>query len=333
MSDILVVTTRGPLVETTHRVAVAVVGADGSRVAHAGDASMRTFWRSCAKPFQLFPLVADGGVAHFGLDSAMLALACASHNAEPVHREVGQRWLDAIGATEADLACGGHLSIWPVLANAMIHDDITATPLWSNCSGNHAALQALARLHGWPVAGYEQPTHPVQRRVIDTIVQWTKLPEAALQWGVDGCTATAVALPLEAMAQAYASLGAADDPSLATIRDAMLAWPYLIAGADRLDTVLMQAWPGRIIAKIGADGVYSAALPTLGFGLALKVQDGDMHSACLALVAVLLEIVQRLDPGGDWPLTAFDRWRTPPILNTRGGITGRSAVEGGLVWQ
>src|SRR5690349_10229804 len=108
MSDFHVVATRGPLAETVHHVSAVVANADGAISAHAGNPEMVTFWRSCAKPFQLLPLVEDGGVARYNLDNQMLALACASHNAEPIHREIGARWLAAIGATEADLACGGH---------------------------------------------------------------------------------------------------------------------------------------------------------------------------------------------------------------------------------
>ena len=318
--------------EATHQVSLAVVTSDGRLVGQAGNPEMVTFWRSCAKPFQLLPLVADGGIERFGLDTAMLALACASHNAEPIHREVGARWLVAMGATEDDLACGGHPSIWPSLANTMIHDEIAATPLWSNCSGNHAALQSLARLHGWPVAGYEARPHPVQQRVADTIAKVTGLPADRLAWGVDGCTAAAVALPLHAMARAYATFGTTTDPSQAAIRQAMIAEPYLIAGAERLDTVLMRAWPGRVVSKIGAGGVYSASLPTLGLGVALKVHDGDMTAACLALVAVVASTVERFGPGQDWPVAALTPWHRPPVFNTRGVTTGHVMVEGGVRW-
>jgi len=332
VSDLIVVATRGALAESAHQVSAAVVTAEGQLVGRAGDPALVTYWRSAAKPFQLLPLVTDGGVERFGLDTAMLGLACGSHNAEPIHRAVGARWLAAIGATEADLACGGHPSLWPALADAMIRDDVVPTPLWSNCSGKHAALLALARLHGWDAAGYEAREHPVQQRVCDSIAQWTGLRPDQLQWGVDGCTAAAVALPLDAMARAYANLGVSANPSLRAVRDAMIAEPYLVAGADRLDTVLMQAWPGRVVAKIGAEGVYSAVLPTLGLGLSLKVHDGDMKAATLALVATLESVVARYGSGESWPLDALGAWRAPVIRNTRGATTGRTKVRGGVQW-
>ena len=332
MSDLMVVATRGALAESAHHVSAAVVTADGRMVGRAGDPALVTYWRSAAKPFQLLPLVADGGVERFGLDTAMLALACGSHNAEPIHRDVGARWLAAIGATEVELACGGHPSLWPGLADVMIRDDVVPTPLWSNCSGKHASLLALARLHGWGTSGYEERAHPVQQRVGEAIARWTALRPEQLQWGIDGCTAAAVALPLDAMARAYANLGTSAGGPVRTVREAMVAEPYMIGGADRLDTLLMQVWPGRVLAKIGAEGVYSAALPTLGLGLSLKVHDGDMKAATLALVAVLEAVVARFGAGEAWPLDALGAWRAPAIRNTRGAITGHTEVRGGLQW-
>lgn len=330
MSELTVVATRGPLIESRHRVSAAVVDASGRLIAEAGDPDLVTFWRSAAKPFQLLPLVEDGGIERFGLDREMLALACGSHNGEGVHRVVGARWLAALGMDESALACGGHPSLLPRLADDMIRADVHPTPLWSNCSGKHAALLAFARLHDWPTDGYERRGHPVQDRVEATIARWTATPPTDLAWGVDGCTAAAVALSLRAMAVGYARLGHADDPAVRIVRDAMMGEPYMIAGDGRLDTVLMHEWSGRVVVKIGAEGVYSASLPTLGIGLALKVEDGDMKAAGVALVNVLEDVTRRFGAGDAWSMAALNSWRAPVIRNTRGEPTGAWAVTGAL---
>jgi len=234
-----------------------------------------------------------------------------------------------VGLRESQLSCGGHPSLWSHQAEVMIREEVTATPLWSNCSGKHAGLLALATLHGWPTDGYEALDHPVQARVAETVARWTGVPEAQLGWGVDGCTAAAVALPLVAMARAYAALGTGRSTELARLRDAMMDWPMLVAGSERIDTVLMAAWPGRVLAKIGAEGVFSAALPTLGVGLTLKVHDGDMRCAGFALIALLEQLVTRLDPAGDWPMEPLAAWQRPTIRNTRGVVTGGYEARGG----
>ncbi len=332
MTDFLVAVSRGTLIESTHEVAAVVVDAAGRTLAQAGDPELVTYWRSAAKPFQLLPLLRDGGLEHFHLDAQMLALACGSHNAESTHREVCQRWLQVIGLHEADLACGGHPSLWPALADAMVHDDITATPIWSNCSGKHAAMLAQARLHGWGTSGYQARPHPVQERIAEIMSEWTGIGPSQLQWGVDGCTAAAVALPLHAMATAYARLATSADPSAAAIRTAMMTEPYMVAGEERLDTALMQAWPGAVIAKIGAEGVYSAALPGLGVGLALKVHDGDMASAGIALLALLVIITARLGADSSWPVDTLAPWIAQDIRSTRGDVVGSRSAHGGLQW-
>lgn len=333
MPDFFVAATRGDLAESLHPLSVVVTDAEGGIIAQAGDPELVTYWRSASKPFQLYPLVEGGGVARFGLDAELLALACASHNAEARHREVGARWLRTIGLPEEALSCGGHPSLWPALADSMIRDGIVPTPLWSNCSGKHSGLLALAKLHGWPIEGYNARPHPVQQLVAESIARWTGLREGELQWGVDGCTAAAVALSLSGMAVAYARLGVSTDPSLRLIRDAMLGDPFLIAGTDRLDSALMEAWPGRVIAKIGAEGVYSASLPELGLGVALKVTDGDMKAAGVALVAVLQQLTRRLGSGRTWPFEALARWNTPTIRNTRGVVTGEYRAVGELTFS
>ncbi len=332
MSNLAVVATRGSLAESVHQVSLAVTDPDGRLVAFTGDPELVTYWRSASKPFQLYPLIADGGVARFGLDTPMVALACASHNAEPRHREVGAQWLQQLGLPEDALACGGHLSLWSAQADAMIREGIAPSPLWSNCSGKHAGMLALARLHGWPIEGCNAFPHSVQVEVSASIAAWTGVPEADLLWGVDGCTAAAVALPIRAMAEAYARLGTSDDPSLRLIREAMLAEPFLIAGTDRLETVLMQAWPGRVIAKIGAEGVFSAALPGLGLGLTLKVHDGHMKAAGVALVEALVELTRRFGAGQEWPINALAPWHRPEILNTRDVVTGGYTTVGKMTF-
>jgi L-asparaginase II len=330
MDQIVVHHLRGDLSESRHAVRAAVVDARGEVVAASGPVDDLVFWRSTAKPFQLWPLVAGGGVERFGLESRHLALACASHNAEAVHRDVAHEWLAKLGLREDDLSCGGHPSLSGKVAEAMVRDGVTATPVWSNCSGKHAALLGLALLRGWTTQGYQRRGHPVQDAVEFAICEWSGVSADALHWGIDGCTAAAVASPLASIATAWARLGATEDPALRVIREAMLAHPYLVAGQGRLDTVLMEAWPGRVLAKVGAEGVFTAALPTLGLGVALKVEDGDNGAAAVALVAVLEQVTRRLDPGGDWPSDALARWRVPAIRDTRGNPTGRVDVQGTL---
>jgi len=330
MADLRVEALRGPAVESVHRVSAAVCTPDGRMIAEAGNPSLVTFWRSAAKPFQALPLVEDGVLERFGLGSDALALACASHSSEPRHLEVTDRMLAAIGCTEADLACGPHAPLGPKVARDVAARGIPLTPRWSNCSGKHAGMLALARHHGWPVAGYELAGHPVQDRVLTAITRWTGLATGDLVLGVDGCTVVSHGLPVVAMARAYAHLAAAPIAALGTVRDAMLAHPDLIAGEGRICTDIMRAIPGQVIAKVGADGIHCAAIPAAGIGIALKIEDGDMRASGLALLAILRALESRLPPVARLPADALRAVDVIPIRNTRGGQIGEIRPAGSL---
>jgi len=320
--------TRGELVESVHAVSLAVTDPSGGLVASAGAPELVTFWRSAAKPFQALPMVADGAADHFGLAADAIALACASHSSEPEQVDLARRMLAAIGCTEADLACGPHAPLSSAVHEEALRAGTRPTPAWSNCSGKHSGMLALARHHGWPTAGYERAGHPAQDRILDEVSRWTGVAPELIVLGVDGCTTVCFAMPLRAMATAYARFGVSEAPAAVRVRQAMQSHPGLIGGTGRLCTDLMRETAGRIIAKIGAEGVYSAAWPELGLGLTLKVADGDMRSAQVALLGVLARLATRF--GATLPLAALAGHAEPVIRNTRREPTGVLRAAGDL---
>ena len=318
-----------------HRISVAVVDSAGRLVARSGDPELRTYWRSAAKPFQALPVLADGAAERFALTDAEVALACASHSSEPAHVALAEEMLRKVGRTEADLACGPHVPLSPVMAATVAREGIHMSPAWSNCSGKHAAMLAISLHHGWPTQGYERLEHPLQQRILAEVSRWSGEPVESIGLGVDGCTAVSFALPLAAMAQAYARFGTTDDPAMVRIRSAMMAHPWLVAGTGRSCTDLMTALPGRLAVKLGADGIYSAVLLRSGLGMALKVEDGDMRASPAALVAILRDLAQRFEPdlAGALETPAVERHARLAIHSTRGQVTGYLQVVGGLQYE
>ncbi len=321
---------RGGVVEAWHEVHVAVVDARGRLVAGAGDPGLVTFWRSAAKPFQALPLVDDGVVERFGITSAELALACASHSSEPGQVALVRDFLAKIGCTERDLLCGPHAPLSERVAEDYRTRGLRLTAVYSNCSGKHTGMLALARHHGWPTEFYARLEHPVQQRCLAEVRRWTDVPAGEIATAVDGCGVVCFGVPLRNMALAYARLANTPiDPPLQfriphsafRIVEAMLRHPDLIAGEGRPCTELMRAHPGRVIAKVGAEGVYCAVLPQEGLGVALKVTDGHAVASALALAAVLEELGLRPRPASLGPR---------PNVNTRGETVGELRVKGGL---
>jgi L-asparaginase II len=327
-----VVSTRGGIVESVHRVSAAVVDRTGRLVAEAGDPMLVTFWRSAAKPFQAAPVVEEGAADRFGFTTRELALACASHSSEPLHLEVAEAMLRKAGIPEQAMACGPHPPLSPQVHEHVLRHGIIMSPRWSNCSGKHAAMLALARHKGWPLEGYEKRTHPLQQRLIAEVARWSDVPADQLALGVDGCTVVCFGLPLRAMALAYARLAVAEEPPLARLREAMALHPELVSGQGRLELDVGTATSGAVIAKVGADGIYCAALPRTGLGIALKVEDGDMRSSAPALMGVLRHLAARELLGFDLdalPATAR-RHMELETVNTRGARTGVLRTEGQL---
>ncbi|MGI9077423.1 MAG: asparaginase [Gemmatimonadaceae bacterium] len=322
--DLDIVAVRGATVESRHRVHAAVVDHTAAVRASARDSGIVTFWRSCAKPFQVMPWVASGGHDALGWADDELALACASHGGEPEHVAVAKKMLADAGLDEGDLACGLHEPLSRRGARMAGQSGGRISRLHNNCSGKHAAMLAFARHSKWPLLGYEKHDHPVQRAALSSVAEWTGLDEQRIPQAVDGCAVVTFALPLNAMALAFARLGRASrngDEIPTRIVASIVARPFLIGGTDRFDTVLLEESKGSIIAKVGAEGVHCVSIPDESIGFAVKAEDGAtraQHSAVLRLLQHLGYLPGDLGSR----LACFLR---APVLNTRGEEVGSVA--------
>jgi L-asparaginase II len=316
-----VVATRGRIIESRHQIHAAVVDARGCLIAGARESTLVTHWRSCAKPFQVMPLLESGGFDEMRWGDDQLALACGSHGGEPEHVAICEAMLSNMGLEEGDLACGPHEPLSPRGARLARESGARLTRLHNNCSGKHAAMLARAHTAGWSTFGYERPAHQVQQSVLDVIAQWTELAPEAIGCAVDGCGVLEFALPLDAMARAYARLAAAaarDEDVPSRIVHAMVTRPFLVGGTDRFDSVLIEECDGCVIAKIGAEGVHTVAVPERGLGIAIKVGDGGQRAQYPAVVRLLqlLEVLPAELP------SRLDDFLHRPVRNSRGEVVG-----------
>ena len=316
-----IVVTRGGHVESTHRVHAAVVDDKGTLVGAARNPQLETFWRSGAKPFQVLPLLESGDFDRAGWGSNELALACASHGGEPEHVALAQSMLQSVGLEEGDLACGPHEPLSTRGAKLVRDQRVRLTRLHNNCSGKHAAMLARAKKAGWTTQGYERDGHPVQQSVLESIAKWTGVSADSITTAVDGCGAAVFGLSLEAMSRAYARFAAAakrGDEEPARVIEAMSTRPFLVGGTERFDTILIEETKGRIVAKVGAEGVHCVAILDAGIGFTVKVEDGAQRAHCPAV----LKLLQKL---GHLPETLPPRladFMNRPIRNTRNEIVG-----------
>jgi L-asparaginase II len=316
-----VVATRGADIESRHRVHAAVVGADDQLIALAHDPRVVSSWRSCAKPFQVMPLLTSGAFDDLCWGDDQLALACASHGGEPEHVALAEGMLNDLGMEEGDLACGPHDPLSMRGMRLLRESGARLTRAHNNCSGKHAAMLARAQTAGWPTYGYERADHPVQRCCLSEVANWSGLHESEIGQAIDGCGVVAFALPLENMARAWSRLARAvrdEDEVPSRIVGAMSTRPFLIGGTDRFDSVLIEETDGRVVAKIGAAGVHSVAVPDLGFGFAVKVDDGAQR----AQFPAVLRILQIYDVLPAELPTRLEEFLRRPMRNTRGEVVG-----------
>ena len=292
MGPITVTVRRGTTAEAVHRVHVVAVE-DGRITEAAGDPQLLTLYRSSSKPLQALPLARE----RRDVTEVELAIACASHRAEPPQLEAARSLLERAPATEADLELGPQEGRGPSL-------------LSHNCSGKHAGFLAVCRARGWPTEGYRLASHPLQQLLLAEVAAAAGVPEADVVTAVDGCGVPTFGLTLERMAYTFSRLAHLDGGE--RIVAAMTAHPALIGYEQgALDTDLMRMHPGWV-AKGGAEGLICAATPE-GTGIAAKVEDGSMRALRPALVSFL-------GLGAELG--------TVPLVNSRGERVGEIAVLG-----
>lgn len=339
-NPVLVEAWRGESVESFHRGAWAVVDAQGRLRAQAGDIERPVFPRSAVKLLQALPLVESGAADRFGLTPAELALACASHGGEPMHVQAAASMLAKAGLNEGVLECGTH---WPYdepSKLALAAAGRRPGALHNNCSGKHAGFVCLgcvlAGAHeprGF-LAGYVGADHAVMREVSAALEAATGWRLATAPHATDGCSIPTYGIPLRRLALAFArvagggGLSAGRAAAARRLREAIAAAPEMVGGTGRFDTRVMAQFGERVCCKIGAEGMYCAALPAAGLGIALKMDDGNNARAAEVAMAALLQAY--VVPRSAAESVLLDALAEPRLRNWRGLEVGRLAPHEAL---
>ena len=334
MPAALVEVWRGPIVESLHRGHLIAVAGSGEVIASLGAPKTITYLRSSGKPFQAIPLITSGAADRFGFTTQEVAIACGSHSGEPLHVETVASMLRKIGLGESALKCGVHVPFSAEVARELARNQKQPNVLQNNCSGKHAGMLALAIQLGAPVETYDEWTNPVQQEIGKMVSAFSDTPLEKIVIGTDGCGVPVFGISVKAMAMMYARLVSPPAEFNSGVRkacrrivNAMIENPEMIGGTkDRLDTELIRAGKGRLISKIGAEGVYTVGvLPCQewpsGLGLALKIEDGDDQRARPPAV---IEALLQLGVLGNQDLKTLSGYAPTPITNRRGECVGEA---------
>ncbi|KAJ5503706.1 hypothetical protein N7463_006580 [Penicillium fimorum] len=298
---------RGGVVENRHSVHAAITDATGNLLYAVGDPYRITLAPSAAKPAQALAILETGAVDKFRFDSTDLSFMCASNSSEERHIARARSMLSKVSASETDLRCGAHPPISDIVQRAWIKSDLTPTPICSNCSGKHVGMIAGAKMLGVDVADYHLSTHPVQMHVKRVVEDVCGLEVDEAVWGLDGCNLPAPAFELHYLARMNTTFAAVADvasgggissrtEALSRVFHAMWKHPKLVAGENRFCTILMAAFRGLLIGKLGADGCYGIGIReceqtrALGaedtIGISVKIEDGNISVLYLAVAEI-----------------------------------------------
>lgn len=271
---------RGDIVESCHRGSLVLLDEEGDVRVALGDVSSPMYPRSSLKPLQAAAMVRCG----LDLEPRLLALVAASHSGGPWHVAGVEEILASVDLTSDALRCVPGLPLGAAERDEYVREGGTADRIHFNCSGKHAGFIATCVVNGWDVPTYLDPVHMMQvrtRQVVEDLCA-----EQAASVTIDGCGAPLFAVSLQGLARGFRAIAVADRATPdGLVAEAMRAYPEMVGGIGRDDTVMMQMMPG-LIAKIGAEGVLCMALPD-GRACAIKVSDGSARGTQPVMRAVL----------------------------------------------
>lgn len=335
--ELLVDVVRGGISESRHYGYVAIADSAGNSVFTSGplENDAVSFLRSSAKPIQALPLVESGAADYFNLTEAEVALACASHNGEEFHVATVSTMLEKANLSPDLLLCGAHAPYHAPTAEKLLREHRDYSVLHSNCSGKHTGMLLTCKYLGFPLENYNEPDHPLQQLLLKTISEVSGIPSDQIATGMDGCSVVCFGMTTLQMATMFARLAEPewfernDQPErAATVRRitlAMMHYPFMVSGSGRSDLDLMEAAPGRVFSKAGAEAVWCMGFPESHLGLALKVEDGTPR----AIPTITAHALRQAGILTEAEIEQFANKQVHPLRNVRGLVIGeyRPAFE------
>jgi L-asparaginase len=217
------------------------------------------------------PLMIQGLAAALAEDTTweQRAIAVSSHNGAPEHVAAAQSLLerDEWGLMQTPLDV-------PLV---QFGRQVRRPRRWYHCcSGEHAAILQACRRLGWPRVGYTLPQHPFFQQYLESLRRVLGPDWQPLRTARDGCGLPTCSNTVSELAVLFSAL--ARDRAQDWIWEAMVRSPDLVGGFNRLDSTILKAGEGRVLAKEGADGLLGLAIvhPDYpeGLGVVVKIAHG-----------------------------------------------------------
>ena len=278
----LTLVTRGDTVECVHTGSVAVVDVDGRILYAAGDPESLTFTRSALKPLQALPFVAAGGVERFGYAPPQVALLCASHAGEPRHVDAVADMLASAGNTAADLQCGTHAPALLRGARATSRrrrrtrrSRTTARASTAACSRTARPAATRSTTTSRSIIRCSRRSAPRSRMRRTCPRKRSSRASTAARRRTTRCRSANLALAFARLGGRRRRPGLRAGAAHAGRRDDRPPGDG-VGRATAATCALMRAGRGDWVTKIGAEGVQAIGVRSRGWGIAVKVADGNV---------------------------------------------------------
>ena len=316
----LVAATRGEVIENIHQGIAIAIDSNYRIIKQWGDTKTEIFPRSALKPIQTFGIISTGTDKALKLKDEQIALATSSHHAETIHVDMVKLWLKELKLEEEDLTLGSAWPLSPKRKDYILRHDGRKSKFYHNCSGKHCGQLSICIHKKFKTLNYQDPKHPVQKLFFQNL---EKLSETKINHiGIDGCGLPAPSLPLERFAYALTKfadpekLDGVDKKAVMKVFECCVKFPVLFGGSESVNSILTKSSKKKILVKNGADGVFSAIIPDEKMAIVVKIKDGNMTAAEIA-IAGLLRDLKILDND------EVKKLISQPIVNSAGKSSGK----------
>lgn len=316
----LVAATRGNVIENIHQGIAIAIDSNYRIIKQWGDTKAEIFPRSALKPIQTFGIISTGTDKALKLKDEQIALATSSHHAETIHVDMVKLWLKELKLEEEDLTLGSDWPLSPKRKDYILRHEGRKSKFYHNCSGKHCGQLSICVHQKFKTLNYQDPKHPVQKLFIQNL---EKLSETKINHiGMDGCGLPVPSLPLERFAYALTKfadpekLEGIDKKAVIKVFECCVKHPVLFGGSESVNSILTKSSKKKILVKNGADGVFSAIIPDEKMAIVVKIKDGNMKAAEIA-IAGLLRDLKILDND------EIKKLISQPIINSAGKSSGK----------
>jgi len=317
--------TRNNHIESIHYGFIYITDSSENIIYSAGDCNAKIFFRSCVKPIQALALIKSGASKKYNLTLKEIAVACASHAGQEIHQKTVLDILHKIEIDESYLQCGITTPENDLEYEKLIVEGKPPTVLHCGCSGNHSAMLALAKFRGYNLNNYREIDHPVQQEILKTVSEFCGMEPDSIEIGIDGCGVPAYFLPIKNIAFSYAKLTAIScdkghpyHESCNTVFNAMNRYPEMVAGDSMFCTELMKTAKGKLIGKIGSEGVYCLGIKNGSLGICIKIADGNKR----AVYSIVVQILKEFGILNHNEIAMLRNWHYGILKNNHGEIIG-----------